>query len=235
MLFGRPMLSVITASSLGGDHLADVVLDLLEIDFGLFDPGAGGGAHVQSELAGVHRREEVAADEGIQQQRHGGEGEERDHRGPAVLQHPVERPLVGAGQPPKAGVEPVRDPSEDRSPRSRGPPPLDGPALRPASGTGTSWARASVTAGSSRASRRPRPWRAARTGTPPRRSRERSARRRCRWTGSTRSPASRPPPPRRGWPAGAACPCPGGGGCSRSRRWRRRPGCRRPGPVPPAS
>ena len=52
----------------GRDHLADVVLDLLEIDFCLFDPGAGRRAHVQSELAGVHRREEVAADEGIQQQ-----------------------------------------------------------------------------------------------------------------------------------------------------------------------
>ena len=49
------------------------------------------------------------------------------------------------------------------------------------------------------------------------------------------APARRSAARRPGWRASAACPGRGCGGCSRPRRWRRRPACRWPAPGRPAS
>ena len=74
------------------NELADGVFDAREDRFGLFDPRAGRRVDVQAKLAGIDRREEVAADE-----RHEcanalptSDGEEDEHGG-AMLQRPGER------------------------------------------------------------------------------------------------------------------------------------------------
>ena len=41
------------------NHAPDGVFDLGEILLGLFDAGAGGGADVHADLAGIHLREEI--------------------------------------------------------------------------------------------------------------------------------------------------------------------------------
>ncbi len=96
----------------GGDDLADVVLDLLEVDLRLLDPRPRWSPDVEPKLPGIDGWEEVPADERVQRQRGEREGEEhRDHHEP-VRQRPVERALVGSGEPAEAGLERVRDPPE---------------------------------------------------------------------------------------------------------------------------
>src|SRR5437879_410362 len=47
----------------GGNNLADFALNVGENDLGLFDARASGGLSVQAHLTGIHRREEVAANQ----------------------------------------------------------------------------------------------------------------------------------------------------------------------------
>ena len=63
------MLSSTKSSSSAGITLPNNALHLPEADFGFLDPGAGGHAHVQAQLAGIHGREEVLANERKQAQR----------------------------------------------------------------------------------------------------------------------------------------------------------------------
>src|SRR4029077_5952991 len=53
----------------GGDHLADIVLDLLEVDLCLLDPRSRRSPDMEPELTRIDRREEVPANERVQEQR----------------------------------------------------------------------------------------------------------------------------------------------------------------------
>jgi len=100
------------ADLVGGDDLADIVLDALEVLLGLFDPRPRRRPHVEPQLPGIDGREEVPADERVQGQRGEREGEEHDDHSPLVLERPVERALVSAIQFDEAGLERVPDPPE---------------------------------------------------------------------------------------------------------------------------
>ena len=54
------------ADLLGGDDLADIILDALEVLFGLFDPCPRRRPHVEPQLSRVDGREEVSSDERVQ-------------------------------------------------------------------------------------------------------------------------------------------------------------------------
>ena len=54
------------ADLVGGDDLADIVLDALEVLFGLFDPHPRRSPHVEPQLSRIDGREEVPADERVQ-------------------------------------------------------------------------------------------------------------------------------------------------------------------------
>ena len=62
---------------------------------------------MKPELARVDRWEEVASDEREQEERRDRERQECRQRDGAVLERPVERALIGAGQPAKARLETV--------------------------------------------------------------------------------------------------------------------------------
>ena len=52
----------------GGDHVADLLLDKLEAGGVVLDAGAGGAAHVQLDLPGVDQRKEILAEDREQQE-----------------------------------------------------------------------------------------------------------------------------------------------------------------------
>ena len=56
------MLSIIMSIFVGGNLRAKVASTLGEISLAFFQPRAGGTAHVQADLPGIHRWEEIAAD-----------------------------------------------------------------------------------------------------------------------------------------------------------------------------
>jgi len=56
MGFGTPMVVDDHADLVGGDDLADIVLDLLEVDFRLLDPRPRWGPDVQPKLARIDGR-----------------------------------------------------------------------------------------------------------------------------------------------------------------------------------
>ena len=86
------------AQFVGGNHLAQIVFDLLEVDLRLLDPRARRAPDVQPQLAGVDSGKEVAANERVQAERGDGKGDEGEHRDPPVLQHPGEARLIGRRQ-----------------------------------------------------------------------------------------------------------------------------------------
>ena len=73
---GRPILSTMLSSWSGGMVWRIGLLDLIEQAGGLLDAGAGLGADVHQDLAGIDRREEVLAEERPQP-----EGQRRRRRG----------------------------------------------------------------------------------------------------------------------------------------------------------
>src|SRR5258706_15157565 len=79
---------------MGRDHRANVVLHLLEIDFGLLDACARRTSDVQPELSRVDSREEVAADERIQKERRDGESEKSCQSDGSMFQSPLISPLI---------------------------------------------------------------------------------------------------------------------------------------------
>ena len=93
-----PMLSRITAVSSGGITLRMLLLDAVEPALGLLEPRAGRRAHVQAELAGVHGREEVLADERQQQERRRGEAAEPEQHLAAVRKAASSSAVVAAAQ-----------------------------------------------------------------------------------------------------------------------------------------
>jgi hypothetical protein len=80
-LLGMPMLSMMVSIS-GRNDVADLALDIGENYFGPLHAGSGRRARVQAHLAGIHRWEEVAADEHGQRQRPGHESPKQASTGP---------------------------------------------------------------------------------------------------------------------------------------------------------
>ena len=75
------MLSMMFSISSRRHHLADFVFDFGEDLFGLFEARPGGCAGVQAHGAGIHGREEIAADQRRQAQRAADKQEEgAEHR-----------------------------------------------------------------------------------------------------------------------------------------------------------
>ena len=102
----------------GRNHLADVVLDALEVVFGLFDPRSGRRPDMQPQLSRVDGWKEIAADKRIERQRHECERQKHADHEDRMGQRPVERPFIRANEPDETGLEPVADPSSHR-PASR--------------------------------------------------------------------------------------------------------------------
>ena len=67
---------------------------------------------MEPELTRIDRREEVPANERVQEQRDDRKGKKHRDQHPRVCQPPVERPLIGVGEPVKACLERVGDPAE---------------------------------------------------------------------------------------------------------------------------
>ena len=81
----------------GRDDLADRLLDVGELVGGLLDAGADLGADVHQDLAGIDGREEVAAEERHQQERHRDEAEEAGHeQRPVAQRHRQQAAVAGA-------------------------------------------------------------------------------------------------------------------------------------------
>ena len=74
---------------------------------------------MQAQLPGIDGREEVAPDEGIQEQRDRRERQKDGDDRPRVRQRPVQDSLVAGREPPEAGLEAVGDTSEERRPLRR--------------------------------------------------------------------------------------------------------------------
>ena len=98
------MLSTMVTISLGGNVLADGRVDVVAERGGLFDAGAGAGADVNLELAGVDGGEEVLAEQGGEKA-HGGqrEDEEEDEEDAGVIDAQGEQAQVADAEFLEAG------------------------------------------------------------------------------------------------------------------------------------
>src|SRR5207247_10183309 len=95
------------------DDLADRFFHLREINLGLLNACAGGGAHVQADLARVYLREEVGADERIERHARGADQEEAHGRQAAVLERRAEDVAIALADSVEARLERVVDAPED--------------------------------------------------------------------------------------------------------------------------
>ena len=199
----------------------------------------GGAADVQPDQPGVDGREEVLAD---QRDSSASDSDDEARRTPrsrraAVRERPGEQRAVRGRA---AARSRDRTPAKKRAEQAVGAPWLVARAcvgLAARAGSAPASARACATGSTRSASRRRPPAPAARTATCAGAGEERRpARRRCRCTASTTNAGT------------AICCAPsrialherlalvaGCGGCSRSRPWRRRPGCRPRAPARRAS
>jgi hypothetical protein len=110
--FGTPMLSDDDVELRGGDDLADIVLDALEVDLRLLDPCPGRCPDVEAELSRIDGREEVPADERVQEQRGPREGKQHHDQHTRVGQPPVECALVSGGELAEGRFEGLGNPAE---------------------------------------------------------------------------------------------------------------------------
>ena len=98
---------------MGGDDLADLVLDGLEEPFGRLDAHAGGAADMELKAAGVDHRKKVAADHG-EDRAAGADHEDRDQEdGDGAADQLFEQKGVALTQPFKTGVESAVDAGKD--------------------------------------------------------------------------------------------------------------------------
>ena len=190
---------------IGGNLLADGVVDVVAEQGRLFNARAGAGAHVNLELAGVHGGEEVLPQRGRQKpHRTHGKDEEEDQKDRGVVHAQGKQPQVAVAQFLKAGLEGKLKPDKGIAAGA-----LFGGLrvvvlLEQVLGHGGH--QRCARAGSWPAWRRPRPRPWGQTGSAPRRSGRTWARRRCRWRGWRPGPGWRSARRRRGWPAPVSLP-----------------------------
>ena len=92
VLLNSPMLSRTFAEFFRGDHAGGSGYRLVGLAGGLLHALAGAGAHVQADQAGVHAREEIAAqnqDDAAPRARQNRRN--RDHEGPGVIEARAQR------------------------------------------------------------------------------------------------------------------------------------------------
>ena len=95
-----------------GDDRADVSFHLIRELSRFLDARGRPGADVQTELPGVHRREEILPDGQQQPRGKQAHGQETEDERPAHVQHAFEPGGVPIAQPGEPGLEPVLEASE---------------------------------------------------------------------------------------------------------------------------
>jgi hypothetical protein len=119
-LFGTPRLSRHGLELVLRHELADRRLDVVGEARRLLDPGAGGGAQVQADLAGVDGGEEVAAEHRIEAAGEQAEGEESRCPNDAALgEQRAEQRGVGGADALELAVEGAIDALQRARPRAR--------------------------------------------------------------------------------------------------------------------
>src|SRR5258708_31412006 len=99
--------------------LPDDALNLIGERCGRFDPGAGLRAQMQKNLAGVHRRKEVTAEEWNERQARAAEDQESRRKHAPALQAEPEQIRVPLPQPVETVLEAVMNAGEHTAPLLR--------------------------------------------------------------------------------------------------------------------
>src|ERR1700679_2102632 len=88
------------------DHASDGVLDVLEQTCGLLDACAWLGAHVHQDLPRIHRRKEILAEEGGENERYQHAGEKADHEERWASEREDEECAIALADALEASLEP---------------------------------------------------------------------------------------------------------------------------------
>ena len=107
---GRPMLSTMLCDLTRGNHLSHRRFDMVDQHRGVFHAQPGRPANVQLDLPAIDLREEVTAEEGINQ--HRGDRCTQEHRDESAttLEHGVQERLVTITNALETGLEAALEP-----------------------------------------------------------------------------------------------------------------------------